>query len=373
MTQLRTTRRRSMAFFGSSLVSSYWNGAATYYRGIIRALHTRGWHVTFFEPDAYERQAHRDIPDPEWAEDVVFPATVEGLARALDTAKHADVLVKASGVGVLDDEIEAGLLQMRTRNQRCLYWDVDAPATLERLQNNPADPLRARIRAFDQVLTYGGGPPVVTVYKALGARECGPIYNALDPDTHHPVAPDRRYAADLSLLANRLPDREARIDAFLFEAARRLPESRFVLAGSGWIGAHVPENVTLIGHLPTADHNAFNCSATAVLSVNRESMARVGFSPATRMFEAAGAGACLITDAWEGIELFLEPDIEVLVARDGEEVADLLRNLTPRRARMIGEAARLRVLAEHTYEHRVAQLDDLLVGSSVRTRSAGSR
>jgi spore maturation protein CgeB len=370
----RTTQPRSMAFFGSSLVSSYWNGAATYYRGIIRALHSRGWHVRFFEPDAYERQAHRDIPDPEWAEDIVFPATDAGLDRALQEASSAAVLVKASGVGVLDHEIEAGLLQMKKGDQRVLYWDVDAPATLERLQNDPSDPLRARIAQFDKVLTYGGGPPVVTVYKALGARDCVPIYNGLDPETHHPVAADPRYAADVSLLANRLPDREARIDAFFFEAARQLPESTFLLGGNGWIGREqVPENVTLLGHLPTADHNAFNCSATAVLSVNRESMARVGFSPATRVFEAAGAGACLITDAWEGIELFLEPEVEVLVARDGEEVADLVRELTPRRARMIGEAARLRVLAEHTYEHRVAQLDELLVAGSVRARGAGSR
>jgi spore maturation protein CgeB len=366
------TPQRSMAFFGSSLVSSYWNGAATYYRGIIRALHARGWRVTFFEPDAYERQAHRDIPDPEWARDVVFPPTEDGLQHALDEAASAAVLVKASGVGVLDDEIEAGLLQRKTRDQRCVYWDVDAPATLERLENNPADPLRARIPQFDQVLTYGGGPPVVSVYKSLGARDCVPVYNALDPETHHPAAADPRYAADLSLLANRLPDREARIDTFLFDAARRLPAMRFMLAGNGWIGADVPENVTLLGHLPTRDHNAFNCSAMAVLSVNRESMARVGYSPATRVFEAAGASACLISDAWEGIELFLEPGLEVLVARDGEEVAELLRQLTPRRARMIGEAARLRVLAEHTYEHRVAQLDDLLVARP-KTRRAGTR
>jgi spore maturation protein CgeB len=207
---------------------------------------------------------------------------------------------------------------------------------------------------------------VVQAYAALGARACVPIYNALDPETHHPVPPDPRFAADLSLLANRLPDREARIDAFFFEAARRLPDREFLLAGNGWQGAAVPENVKLLGHLPTCDHNGFNASAIAVLNVNRESMARVGYSPATRVFEAAGAGACLITDAWEGIEEFLEPEVEVLIAANGEEVAELVRHMTPRRARTIGEAARLRVLAEHTYEHRVAQLDELL--ESVATR-----
>src|SRR5690242_17290909 len=206
--------QRTMAFFGSSLVSSYWNGAATYYRGIIRALHARGWQVTFFEPDAFDRQAHRDMADPPWARDVVFEPTAIGLEWALDLASTADVLVKASGVGVLDEEIEGALLKMRRPHQRCVFWDVDAPATLERLWFHPGDPLRTRVTKFDTVLTYGGGKPVIKAYLGLGARECVPIYNALDPETHHPVPPDPRYQADLALLANRLPDREARIDAF---------------------------------------------------------------------------------------------------------------------------------------------------------------
>jgi spore maturation protein CgeB len=115
-----------------------------------------------------------------------------------------------------------------------------------------------------------------------------------------------------------------------------------------------------VGHVYTRDHNAFNCTPQAVLNISRDSMARYGFSPATRVFEAAGAGACLITDAWEGIELFLEPGVEVLVARDGDEVARLLADLDADRARRIGGAARQRVLAEHTYAHRAVQLDALL-------------
>jgi spore maturation protein CgeB len=358
----------SLAFFGSSLVSSYWNGAATYYRGIIRALHARGWRVTFFEPDAFERQDNRDMPDPDWARVVVYPPDELGLERVLDGASDADVIVKASGVGVLDAELEAAVLQIKQPHQLCIFWDVDAPATLERLQANPDDPLRALIPRFDKVLTYGGGQPVVDAYNEIGAHDCTPIYNALDPDTHFPVPPDPRFAADLALLANRLPDREARIQEFLFDPARRLPHCQFLLAGNGWQGAEVPENITLLGHLPTADHNVFNCSPTAVLNVNRASMARFGFSPATRIFEAAGAGACLISDAWPGLDHFLEPDTEVLVAANGEEVAERLRHLTPRRARTIGEAARRRVLAEHTYEQRVAQLEGLLDLATTTTR-----
>ena len=352
--------RPTMAFFGSSLVSAYWNGAATYYRGILRALHARGWRVTFYEPDAFHRQAHRDIPDPEWARVVVYEPTPEGLERVLDAARDADVVVKASGVGVCDAELEAALPARRRPGQVCLFWDVDAPATLERLHHDPRDPLRAQLPAYDLVLTFGGGPPVVAGYRALGARDCVPIYNALDPDTHHPVPPDPRYRADLSFLGNRLPDREARVREYFLEVAGACPARRFLLGGSGWQPDDVPPNVRVVGHVPTAAHNAFNSTPRAVLNINRSSMARVGYSPATRVFEAAGAGACLITDAFDGIEEFLAPGDEVLVARTGAEVTAHLAALTPERARAIGAAARARVLSAHTYDQRVVQLERVL-------------
>jgi spore maturation protein CgeB len=188
-----------------------------------------------------------------------------------------------------------------------------------------------------------------------------PIYNALDPDTHHPVPPDPRFACDLAFLGNRLPDREARVSEFFFAAAEGLPEHTFLLGGSGWTDRAMPPNVRYAGHVYTGDHNAFNCTPRAVLNVARDSMAHVGFSPATRVFEAAGSAACLITDAWEGIELFLEPEREVLVARTGAEVAGLLRNLSPERARAIGEAARRRVLAQHTYAVRAREVESVLL------------
>jgi spore maturation protein CgeB len=197
-----------------------------------------------------------------------------------------------------------------------------------------------------------------------------PVYNALDPDTHHPVSPDARFAADLALLANRLPDREARIEEFFLKPAGLLPDRRFLLGGNGWDDKPMPGNVPRLGHVGTADHNAFNCTPLAVLNVARDSMAQVGFSPATRVFEAAGAAACLITDAWEGIELFLEPETEVLVARDGQDVADLLAALAPERARAVGEAALRRVLAEHTYARRAAEVDALLRAQVARAREA---
>ena len=140
---------------------------------------------------------------------------------------------------------------------------------------------------------------------------------ALDPVTHYPVPPEPRFACDLGLIANRLPDRERRIDDFFIDVAAALPDRRFLLGGAGWDDKPLPANIAYLGHVYTRDHNAFNASALAVLNVSRDSMAAYGFSPATRVFEAAGAAACIITDAWEGIAQFFEPGREILVAEDG--------------------------------------------------------
>lgn len=368
--------RLQIAFFASSLVSSYWNGAATYYRGLARALHGRGHALTFYEPDAFDRQAHRDLPDPPWARSVVWdPARPGDLDRCLEEARGADLVVKASGVGVQDALLETRVLELRRPGNRVAFWDVDAPATLERLASDPGDPFRALVPRYDLVLTYGGGDPVVRAYRAFGARACVPIYNALDSETHHPVPPDPRFDAHLGLLANRLPDREARVDEFFLRAASILRSRRFLLGGAGWDDKPVPANVRRLGHVGTADHNAFNCTPLAVLNVSRDSMARNGFSPATRVFEAAGAAACIVTDDWEGLDLFLEPGAEVLPVRDGAEVAEALAGLTPARARRIGLAARRRILAEHTYARRAEAVEAALglapVAAGPRLEEAG--
>lgn len=360
-----------IAFFGSSLVSAYWNGAATYYRGIVRALHQRGHEVTFYEPDAYGRQQHRDIPDPDYATVVVYPGEGEaGVRRCLEEARTADLVVKASGVGVFDELLETSVLRLKRAGNHVVFWDVDAPATLDRVQTNPADPFRELVPRYDAVFTYGGGQPVIDAYEELGARQCVPIYNGFDADTHHPVETDSRFGADLAFLGNRLPDREARVESFFLDVAASLPDRTFLLGGSGWEDKPLPSNVRNAGHVFTADHNAFNCTPTAVLNISRESMARYGFSPATRVFEACAAGACLITDAWVGIEEFYEPGHEILVAEDGAEIRRILEQLTPEHARAIGDAARRRSLSEHTYAHRVEVLEATL--QSLVSRSEAS-
>jgi spore maturation protein CgeB len=349
-----------IAFYGSSLLSSYWNGAATYYRGLLRDLAQRGYSITFYEPNAFGRQNHRDIDPPHWCKVVVYDANEASVRRVIADAANADIVVKASGVGVFDDTLLTGVFAAARASATRIFWDVDAPATLAQLRAEPDHPLHLVLPAIDAVLTYGGGPPVIAAYTAFGARHCQPIYNALDPATHHPVPPEPRFTADMNFLANRLPDRESRADTFFFEPAAKLPHKRFILGGNGWADKAMSGNVTALGHVGTAAHNAFNTSPLAVLNVARDDMAQLGFSPATRIFEAAGAGACLITDAWQGIEQFLAPGTEVLVARDGADVVAHLAALTPERARRIGDAARARILRDHTYARRGAEVDGLL-------------
>ena len=352
------------AFYGSSLVSAYWNGAATYYRGIIRALALRGHKITFYEPDAYDRQKNRDLADPDWVTVRVYANHPSSMREALELGRDADVIVKCSGVGVFDQELEAGVLNLKNNKNLVIFWDVDAPATLDRLTQNPDDPFRKLVPKYDAVLTYGGGMPVVEKYKNFDAKMCLPIYNALDQSTHYRVPMSDKFSGALGFLGNRLPDREKRVEDFFLHAAGKMPRKEFLLGGSGWADKNIPQNVRYIGHVYTHEHNAFNSSLLAVLNLSRDSMASYGFSPATRVFEAAGAGACIITDAWEGIEHFLEPEKEILVAKNGDELAEILEMLDTKTAREIGSAAYMRVAAEHTYEHRAAQVEAFLRGET---------
>jgi spore maturation protein CgeB len=344
-----------IVLFGSSLVSAYWNGAATYYRGICKALHARGHRIVFVEPDIYERQQHRDlVADPPYAEVRVCHGWGD-LAHELELARGADLVAKCSGVGGWDDELARGVLELQTPETRVAFWDVDAPQTLA----NPGH-LRPLIPRFDMILLYGGGPPVQRKYAQLGARAAHLVYNAVDPDEYFPVPPELDKRCDLLFMGNRMPDREQRVWDLFLRAATLAPECEFVLGGNGWGDCRLPSNVRWIGHVPTGDHRAWNCSARLVLNVNRADMAATGYSPPTRVFEAAGCGAGVVTDAWEGISTFFEPGSEILVAESAEDIVACLRTTSAERATQIGAAARQRVLRDHTYAQRAAELDSVL-------------
>jgi spore maturation protein CgeB len=349
--------------FGSSITSSYWNGAATYYRGIYKNLAALGQEITFAEPNIYGRQSNRDAGDLNYVDVLVYESPRE-VGAMLSRAAEADLIVKHSGVGADDEMLERVVLE---RGSECgawvAFWDVDAPATLARVEADLRDPFRELIPQYDFVFTYGGGPPVVEHYRRLGAANCYPIYNALDPDTHYPVARDEALRCDLAFIGHRLPDRERRVEQFFLGAAELAPEMSFILGGEGWGGRRLPTNVRWIGHVGTGDHNRVNCAARMVLNINRESMASVGYSPPTRVFEAAGAAACLITDSWTGVAEFFVPGKEILVASTAEEIVAFLREIGAEQARAIGGAMRRRALRDHVYRLRAAEVDRILKGA----------
>lgn len=340
--------------FGSSIVSSYWNGAATYYRGCYKYLARLGFDITFAEPDAYGRQQHRDDDDFSYVTSVVYRPGVD-LDRMLELARQADIVVKHSGIGVDDAELERRVPAECSTTAMTFIWDVDAPATVHRMRSDPSDALANSCSGYDAILSYGGGPKAREGYLEFGARAYYSMYNGLDPETHFPVQADPELACDVVFLGNRLPDREARVDELFLRAATLAPDQRFILGGEGWGDKPMPPNVRWIGHVPTADHNRVNCSAGMVMNINRASMADFGFSPPTRVFEVAGAGACMLCDDWEGISDCFEPDREILVVRTAEDVAAAVHSYEAAERRQIGRAFHARALRDHTYAERAAQ------------------
>lgn len=351
-----------IALFGASLVSAYENGASTYCRGIVRALAARGHSIRFYEPLFAERLAHRDILDPAWAQVLRFDSDGEGVEAALEHAADADVLIKCSDVGVFDDLLDAALPHCAAPPAVSVYWDMHPAQTLARLTAAAPHPLRAQLPWYDLVLVRYGRDAVVEAYQRCGARACFPAYAALDADVHFPVARQPDLAASMVLLAHRKPEREAQVARAFFDVAAALPGRRFVLGGCGWEDLALPANVRYVGYVYTNEHNLYNASASAALNLTDPAAAEWGYAPTARLFEAAGAGACLISDGWTGIEAFLEPEREVLIAQDGMQTIERLIGLSADRAAAIGQRARKRCRSEHTYERRAIELEALLEG-----------
>ncbi len=345
--------------FGSSIVSSYWNGAATYYRGCYKYLARLGYEITFAEPDAYGRQQHRDSDDFNYVNSIVYqPREKDGgidLDRMLEMARGYDIVVKHSGIGCDDRELERRVPAECGDAAMTFIWDVDAPATIYRMRDDPTDALALAMPGYDAILTYGGGPMARDGFLQFGARAYYSMYNGLDPETHHPVAPDPSLACDVCFLGNRLPDREARVEELFLRAAELAPDQTFLLGGEGWGNKPMPRNVRYIGHVPTAEHNRVNCSAGMVMNINRASMADFGFSPPTRVFEVSGAGTCLLCDDWPGIPDCFEPEREILVVKTAEEVVKALHRHNTDARKRIGAAFHARALRDHTYAQRATQ------------------
>jgi spore maturation protein CgeB len=354
--------------FGSSIVSSYWNGAATYYRGCYKYLARLGHEITFAEPDAYGRQEHRDAEDVSYVRSVVYQPS-SGVDAMLRQASKADVVIKHSGLGVDDALLEQRALECSAHSIVC-FWDVDAPATIARMHENAGDPMRSAIPQYDAILTYGGGPQIQEAYRKLGARAYYSIYNGLDVDTHHPVPAEVEFRCDVAFIGNRLPDREQRVEDLFLKAAELAPDKLFLLGGEGWADKKMPKNVRWIGHVPTHRHNSVNCSAGMVMNINRSSMAAYGYAPPTRVFEVAGAGACMLCDEWPGIEEFFEPGKEIIVIDSPEEVVAAIALHDQGSRQQIGHAFHARALRDHTYAQRARDAEQAFRECLQRKKSA---
>lgn len=352
-------RRWKIVIFGLTVSSSWGNGHATLWRGLLRALGERGHDVTFFEKDVQYYRDARDLTELPGGGALRLYESLAGVRaeaeRALD---GCDLAICTSycpeGAAV------AGMLLESSAAVKAFY-DLDTPVTLDALASGRRpDYLPANgLGDFDLVLSYTGGRALVELQERLGARRVAPLYGWVDPVQHHPVAAEENYRADLSYLGTYAEDRQAGVEALFVEPARRRAEDRFLIGGAQYPeGFPWTANMHFHRHVPPAAHPAFFCSSRWTLNVTRRAMAAYGHCPSGRLFEAASCGVPLLSDRWEGLEEFFTPGEEILLAGCAEEVVAALEMGDVERLRMAA-SARERTLAEHTAAARVRMLEGL--------------
>jgi spore maturation protein CgeB len=347
-----------IVIFGLAITSAWGNGHATLWRGLCRALHAQGNHVTFFERDVPYYASHRDFASVPWCEVVLYDRWDAAERLAMAALHEADSAIVTSFCP--DAQQACRLVQASTA--RKVFYDLDSPVTLDRLaQGRPVTYLPEEgLGGFDLVLSFAGGPTLRELEDRLGARVALPLYGSVDPTVHHPVALEAASRCDLSYLGTYAADRQRALEDLFIEPARRRPDLRFVLAGSQypdgfpWTG-----NMHYRSHMPPADHPAFFCSSRLTVNITRGPMAAAGYCPSGRLFEAAACGTPIVSDPWPGIDAFLEPGREILLAKGTADVLEAL-DLPPGELVAIGEAGRKRVMASHSAGLRAKELVDVL-------------
>ena len=351
-----------LVVFGLSVSSSWGNGHATLWRGLIRALARLGHQVVFYERDVPYYAEHRDLPTLADARLRLYPAWGDIEEAARRDVQDADAAIVTS---YCYDGIAAAELALSSCPGVRVFYDLDTPITLERLRRGePVSYLPpGGLGDFDLVLSYTGGVAVEELKQRLGARRVLPLYGSVDPEVHYPEAPVDRFRSDLSYLGTYAEDRQNALLRFFIEPARRRPARRFLLGGAQYPPAFPwADNIYFVRHLPPAEHAAFYCSSRLTLNVTRAPMAEMGYCPSGRLFEAAACGAAVLSDSWPGLEDFFEPGSEILVANNTEDVLSALE-LPDQQLAEVGRAARDRVMTDHTAERRALQLIAALEGA----------
>jgi spore maturation protein CgeB len=351
-----------LVIFGLTVSSSWGNGHATIWRGLCRALAHRGHDVVFFERDVPYYAIHRDLTELPGGQLHLYADWEDVLSLAQRHLTDADVAIVTS---YCPDGIAAADLVLSSPARLRTFYDLDTPVTLQRLRAGAlVDYIGPHgLRDFDLVLSFTGGAALDELRTRLGATRVAPLYGSVDPEVHRPVPPVAAYSADLSYLGTYAEDRQATLNTLFIEPARQLPHQRFLIGGALYPQTFPwTANIFFVRHVPPAHHPAFFCSSRLTLNVTRRAMAEMGYCPSGRLFEAAACGVPLLSDWWEGLDAFLEPGAEIIIARTTEDVPGALQLSREQLAR-IARSARERVLDEHTAERRAADLEAALTAA----------
>ncbi len=353
-----------IVIFGLTISSSWGNGHATIWRGLLREMISRGHEITFFERDVPYYAAHRDLTELPGGTLALYDDWQENLPSARREIGESDVAIITS---YCPDGIAASELACESSALR-IFYDLDTPVTLARLRaGEPLSYIGARgLGDFDLVLSFTGGGALRALQDELGAVTAAPFYGSVDPQLHHPVAPIEKFRAHLSFLGTFAADRQQALDELFIKPARVLPDQRFVIGGA----QYPPEfpwtpNIYFLQHLAPWQHPGFFCSSRLTLNVTRGSMRQTGWCPSGRLFEAAACGTPVISDWWDGLDSFFAPNDEILVAERADDVVGALQR-SDEELRRMAKAARDHVLAEHTAAHRADELEQLLISAGAR-------
>ena len=346
--------------FGLTVSSSWGNGHATLWRGLLKALSARGHAVTFYEKDVPYYAATRDgWPPPANVELRLFGSLADLRHEAEHELSGADVAMVTSYCGEGADACD---LVFESSAALKVFYDLDTPVTLDALQSGAKVPYlpSGGLAGFDLVLSYTGGRALTELTTRLGARRVSPLYGWVDPEIHCPAAPRAEFRSELSYLGTYAADRQRVLEELFVRTARAQSGSRFAIGGAQYPDSFPwAENIFFVRHLPPALHPAFFCSSRATLNVTRQAMAAYGYCPSGRIFEAAACGAPIVTDVWEGLDSFFAPGSEILPVRTSEDVQAVLA-LSDVELKRIAEAARVRTLKEHTAAARAIELERIL-------------
>lgn len=354
-----------IVIIGLTITSSWGNGHATTYRGLVRELVRRGHDVLFLEHDKPWYASNRDLPEPPYGTTKLYES-VEDLRERFETpVREADLVIVGSYV---PEGIRVGEWVTSTARGMRAFYDIDTPVTLAALENGTCEYLRPdQIAEYDAYLSFTGGPTLERLEKQYGSPRALPLYCSVDPDLYFPERCERRW--NLGYLGTYSTDRQPTLDRLLLEPARQWTDGRFVVAGPQYPSETVwPENVERIEHLAPALHRRFYNEQAFTLNVTRADMIRAGYSPSVRLFEAAACGVPIISDVWDGIETLFVPDEEILLARSSQDVLRLLTRLDEATRQRIGDAARQKVLSAHTAAHRAAELESYVLNSNLRRK-----